>query len=150
MPDHNPPAGLLRRLAAGVYDGLLVLALLLIPTSVVMAIRGGAPVPPGDVWFQLLLLATAGAFFTWFWTHGGQTLGMRAWRLRVETAAGQTLTARTALLRFGVGIVSLAAFGLGVLWIVVDPGKCAWHDRAAGTRVVVLAKVEKTKSARAA
>jgi len=55
-------AGLLRRLAAAAYDSLLVIAVFVIPTSAVMALRGGEPVPPGSLLFQALLVATAGAF----------------------------------------------------------------------------------------
>lgn len=139
-PTGTPPAGLLRRAAAGLYDGLLVIALFVIPTSIVLAIRGGEPIPPGNGLLQLLLLATAGAFFIWFWTHGGQTLGMRAWRLRVEQMSGEPVTLKAAAIRFVVGIVSIAGFGLGVLWILVDRDRRAWHDLAAGTRVVVLPK----------
>jgi len=139
-PAHNPPSGLLRRLAAGVYDTLLVLALFVIPTLLAMAFRGGEPIPPSNVLFQLLLLATAAAFFVWFWTHGGQTLGMRAWRIRVELESGASLTPRIAAIRFLVGMVSVAALGLGLWWILIDRQKRAWHDRATGTRVVVLPK----------
>ena len=125
------------------YDGLLVIALLVVPTLAVMALRGGEPIPPGSALFQLLLVVTAGTFFAWFWTHGGQTLGMRSWRLRVERQSGDALTLTVALIRYLVGIVSIAAFGLGLLWILIDPDKLAWHDRAAGTRVVVLPKEKK-------
>lgn len=135
-----PAAGLLRRLAAVAYDTLLVVALFVIPTSLVLAIRGGEPIPPGDVMYQLLLIATAAAFFVGFWTHGGQTLGMRAWRLRVEEKSGAPVTLRIGLLRFAVGVVSCAAFGLGMWWILIDPDKRTLYDRAAGTRVVVLPK----------
>lgn len=122
------------------YDGLLVIGLLVIPTLAAIAMRGGESIPPGSPLFQLLLFGTAGGFFVWFWTHGGQTLGMRSWQLRVERQSGQPLSYRDALIRFVVGIVSIAAAGLGLLWILVDPDKLAWHDRAAGTRVVVLPK----------
>ncbi|MBT8442506.1 MAG: RDD family protein [Gammaproteobacteria bacterium] len=140
MPDSQryPPAGLPRRLAAFIYDGLLVLGLLVIPTLVAIAMRGGESIPPGSLLFQLLLIVTAGGFFIWFWTHGGQTLGMRSWRLRVERQSGEPLSYRHALVRFLVGILSIAAGGLGLLWILIDPDKLAWHDRAADTRVVIL------------
>ena len=141
MPNQPfPTSGLLRRLAAGLYDGLLVIALLVRPTLLAMALRGGEPIPPGNLLFQALLLLTAGAFFTWFWSHGGQTLGMRAWRLRVEQQSGAPLSLGIALLRFVISLVSVAAFGLGLLWILFDADKLAWHDRATGTRVVVLPK----------
>lgn len=139
-PESHPPSGFLRRIAAGVYDGLLVLALLFLPTSIVMAFRGGAAIPPGSALLQLLLLATVASFFVGFWVHGGQTLGMRAWRLRVERRTGEPLTYGDGLVRFAVAIVSIAALGLGFLWMVFDPQGLTWHDRAAGTRVVVIPK----------
>ena len=142
----NPPAakpayaGLPRRLAAATYDTLLIIALFVIPTSAVMALRAGEPVPPGSPLLQGLLLATAGLFFIGFWIHGGQTLGMRAWRLRVEDCSGNPLTLPRALVRFIVSIPSIAVFGLGILWLLFDPQKCTLPDRLAGTRVVVLPK----------
>lgn len=93
-------AGLLRRLAAATYDTLLVIALFVIPTLGVMALRGGKPVPPGSGLLQILLIITAGLFFIGFWVYGGQTLGMRAWRLRIEDHAGNALTIRHGLVRF--------------------------------------------------
>ncbi len=136
-------AGLLRRLAAATYDALLVVALFVVPTFAAMLLRGGEPVPPGSTLYQALLLATAGAFFIGFWTRGGQTLGMRAWRLRIEGDAGDPLTLRQGLVRFLMAIPSIAVFGLGILWILVDPHKQTLPDRIAGTRVVVIAKTAK-------
>lgn len=143
MPDttHQPASGLLRRLAALLYDVLLVIALAVIPISLLMALRGGEPVPPGEM--RLLLLATAAAFFVGFWMYGGQTLGMRAWRLRVERQTGEPLSFRAGLLRFGIGLLTC---GLGLLWIPFNPQKLAWHDRASGTRVVVVPKRTKASA----
>lgn len=134
------PAGLLRRLAAAVYDAVLVLALLMLATLLMIVARGGAPTGPGNTLLQVVLVITAAAFYVSFWTHGGQTLGMNAWRLRVEMQSGASLSAGTALVRFIAALVSLACFGLGFLWQLVDRHKLTWHDRIAGTRVVVLPK----------
>ena len=136
-------AGLLRRLAAATYDALLVIALFVIPTSAAMALRGGEPVPPGSALFQALLITTAGAFFIGFWMYGGQTLGMRAWRLRIEDSNGRNLTLRRGLLRFIMAIPSIAVFGLGIFWLLFDPCKQTLPDRIAGTRVIVLPKARK-------
>jgi uncharacterized RDD family membrane protein YckC len=137
--DH-PPAGLFRRLAACIYDCLLVIAILVIPASVVMAFRGGDAIPPGNLLFQVLLGLTTATFFIGFWMHGGQTLGMRAWRLRLERNTDAPITATIALIRFLGGLLSIAACGLGVLWIVVDPRKLTWADHLAGTHMVVIPK----------
>jgi uncharacterized RDD family membrane protein YckC len=140
-PEPTPVnAGLLRRLAAATYDMLLVIALFVIPTLTVMALRDGKPIPPGSSLFQALLIITAGLFFIGFWVHGGQTLGMRAWRLRIENSAGYPLNLRTGLIRYLTAIPSIAIFGLGILWLLFDPDKCTLPDRIAGTRVIVLPK----------
>ena len=133
-----PAAGFARRIAAALYDTLLLAALMMLVTFVV-AVRGQA-LPPGNLVHRLILLGTAAVFFGAFWKHGGQTLGMRTWRLRVELLSGADVDWPVALLRFAAALLSLATVGLGFLWILVDPEKLAWHDRIAGTRVVVLPK----------
>jgi uncharacterized RDD family membrane protein YckC len=134
------PAGLLRRLAALAYDTLLLTALLMCFTLVVLLVRGGEAIPAGTWWFQLALLAVTATFFAGFWTHGGQTLGMRAWRLRVVAADGGAVSYERALLRFVAAWISLAVAGLGFWWSLVDPERCCWHDRLSGTRVVRLGR----------
>ena len=137
---HPIHAGLLRRLAAATYDALLIVALFVIPTSLVMALRGGEPIPPGSALLQVLLITTAGVFFIGFWMHGGQTLGMRAWRLHIEDYQGNTLTLWRGLVRFIAAIPSIAIFGIGILWLLVDAHKQTLPDRLAGTRVIVVPK----------
>src|SRR5690606_18182338 len=87
-PRRAEPARLARRVAALVYDLMLLAAVLFMLTLAVFVIRGGRAVPPGTLWFQLCLAAVVVWFFTWFWVHGGQTLGMKAWRLRVVRTDG--------------------------------------------------------------
>ncbi len=65
---------------------------------------------------------------------------MRAWRLRVERESGEALDARAGILRFLGGLLSVATGGIGLLWLWVDRDELTWHDRLAGTRVVVLPK----------
>jgi uncharacterized RDD family membrane protein YckC len=74
------------------------------------------------------------------WTRSGQTLGMRAWRLRTLTDSGKPLPAGQALARFCWGFAAWAPFGLGVLWLYADPEHLALHDRLTRTRVLVLAR----------
>lgn len=124
-----------RRLMAMVYDTFLVFALLLCAGGIVFAIRGGVAPPSNTSWYSLYLAGVAVAFFIGFWTHGGQTLGMRAWRLRLENNDGSHVTWRTALKRLGLACVSLAVLGCGFLIVVVDPEKRTWHGRRSGTRI---------------
>jgi len=125
-----------RRVAAFGYDLLVLAAIYVCFTLVVLAVRLGVAVPPGSWWFPASLFAIAMAFFCGFWVHGGQTVGMRAWRIRVVRADGSPLTWARAAARFGVGTLSLALAGLGLWWSVFDRDKRGWHDLCAGTRVV--------------
>jgi uncharacterized RDD family membrane protein YckC len=130
-------ATLLRRLGAMLYDGLLVTAVLMLATVPFVAERGGETVEPDDnLLYQLSMLIVMYLFFVFFWTRDGQTLGMRAWRLRLERENGGFPTVLEASLRFFVAIVSLIPFGLGFLWQLWDKDKLTWHDRIAGTRML--------------
>jgi len=139
---HNPPAErgeaarLPRRLAALVYDLMLLAAVLFMATLAIYVLRGGRPVAPGTLWFQLTLGAVAAVFFTWFWTHGGQTLGMRAWSLRLVDRQGQPIGWPKALGRFFAALLSAAPAGLGFWWAAVDRDGLCWHDRLSGTKLL--------------
>jgi uncharacterized RDD family membrane protein YckC len=127
---------LLRRLAALFYDLLLLVALLFSFTLIVIVLRLGEPVPPDSFWFPACLLAIVLAFFCGFWVLGGQTLGMRAWRIRLVTSDGTRVGWLQAVVRFGAGLVAFAPAGLGFWWAVRDDRKRGWHDLWTGTRVV--------------
>ena len=133
-------SGLLRRLAAILYDTLLVIALLMLMTTFFLISRGGEALQPYTLPHQIASLVVIYAFFVGFWTRGGQTLGMSAWRLRVEMQDGNPLPAGVAILRLVTASLSLACFGLGFLWQLVDRQSLTWHDRLAGTRVIMLPK----------
>lgn len=135
-----PTAGVFRRLAAASYDALLLGGLWMTATLVIVAVRGGEPIPPGNLGYQLLLLVIAALFYITSWRRGGQTLGMRPWRLKVVRQSGGPLDTRTALVRFLGGMLSLASAGIGLLWLWVDRDELTWHDRIAHTRVVVMPK----------
>lgn len=77
----------------------------------------------------------AGAYAVASWRRGGQTLGMRPWRLRVTDAAGNAAAARALMLRYAVGSMSLLAAGAGFWWAWIDRDRLTWHDRASGTRI---------------
>jgi len=130
---------LLRRLCAMAYDALLLLALLMLLSYPYVWLTGG--VRPGllvKTLYQLYLLSICFIFYAGFWTHDGQTLGMRAWRLKVVRAEGGVITWMLALKRFVFAWISLLCFGLGFLWILLDRDKLAWHDKWSGTRVILL------------
>jgi uncharacterized RDD family membrane protein YckC len=138
-------AGVLRRFGAMLYDLLVVVALMFIVTALFLAFTGGEAITAErsvvvERIYQAALVVVVVLFFCVFWTRRGQTIGMLAWRLRVERNDGSALTWRDALVRLGGASVSLAALGLGYFWIWVDRERLAWHDRWSGTRVVVVPK----------
>ena len=133
--------GLTRRLAAVAYDTLLLSALLLL---------AGGPLPfisPSiqELWWVRLLiqgylLTISFAFFGWFWVHGGQTIGMRAWRIRLVQDNGTPVGWRQAAVRFLSALLSWAALGLGFLWVIVDSSNRAWHDYLSKTHLILVPK----------
>ena len=155
-----PSAGLFRRLAVLVYDALMLLAVLFLATALALPLTQGEAVDPQHPLFQLYLLAAAFLYFGWFWTHGGQTVAMRAWRLRLRDAAGGPVGWGLALTRFaavllpvapallwlrsgpevGYGVMSAVVLGCwlcGFLWIAVDREDRAWHDIVSKTRITL-------------
>jgi len=141
-PDKTPdykPAGLPVRLVAMFYDALLLLSALLIATAIALMVTRGN-LHTHNPFFRTMLFLICFSFYAWFWLHGGQTLGMRAWKLRVQNRDGSPITIWQALLRFLVAIPSLAFAGLGFLWMLIDKDKMTWHDRFSESVIVRLPK----------
>lgn len=133
--------GLLRRLMAVLYDGIVLIAILFcaaIPPTVAMVSLGDT-LQEESVGFRLAmaiyLVLVAFAFYGGFWTHGGQTIGMRAWHIRLVHRGGGTVSWRDAALRFSAAIASWLALGLGFLWALIDHEGLTWHDRCSATEL---------------
>lgn len=136
------PAGLLRRLGAVLYDAMLMLAVLMIATAAFLPLTGGEALNPRahpalEIVYQAVLVLLIVGYFGIFWTRRGQTLGMASWRLRIEREDGDALGWRDTALRLAAAVLSWLPFGLGYLWIAIDPQRRAWHDRLSRTRIVV-------------
>lgn len=145
MSESQPAAGVLRRLGAMFYDALLLIALTMVVTAGLMFFTDGEPILQETVgWYEypyrLLMLAIIVAFFGSAWTRSGQTLGMAAWRLRVQREDGTALRWVDVIKRLAGACVSLAVVGLGYFWLLIDRDQLTWHDRWSRTRVVVLPK----------
>lgn len=132
-PILSPKPPFFRQLASIVYDLLVVVALLMVLTGLVLAARAGRAFDPQSAWFRLLLLVGWWAYFVWSWTHGGQTLGMRAWRLELESCDGRPVSLGRATLRFAGAWLSALVLGLGFLWCLIGREGRSWHDRISGT-----------------
>lgn len=135
-------AGVGRRVAAGLYDALLLAGLLVVYTFALLPLTHGRAVHPEHValvWvlaYRLSLLVVVGGYFVLNWTHSGQTLGMRAWRLHAVDTSGRRLRAGRAVLRYLCALPGWLAAGIGVLWLTIDPERLALQDRLSGTRIV--------------
>jgi len=134
-----------RRVAALVYDLLLLAALMMIYTGGALFFTHGAAVVPATAgaWvyaYRAGLIGVIGGYYLINWLRSGQTLGMRAWRLRVVSDAGRPLALKAALLRAVFGALAWMPAALGVLWLYVDPDHLALHDRWSRTRVIRLAR----------
>ena len=134
------PAPLWRRLAAAAYDTLVLAGILMVVVMAELFLRGAANLPGNVHVLRALLLLAAVAYFGASWTRGGQTLGMRAWRLQLRRDDGRPLGWPTALARFAFAWLAWLPLGLGVLWCTLDARKRAWHDTLSGTEVVLLPK----------
>lgn len=143
--DSATPAGLFRRLAALLYDGLVITGIAFVVTNLYLTVYHAFfgleqealnPTLLQTTLFPLILIANA-LFFLWFWTHGGRTLGMRAWHLRLVGEADTTVNLNQALLRLICAPLSLLPFGLGYLSCWIDPDGCSWHDRLSKTRLIL-------------
>lgn len=152
MFENSPHAGLLRRLAAIVYDWLLLAALWMLAMGLAMALVALLDTlglislanytdyadftTQHKIWFQLYSLCCFLWFYMYFWLKGGQTLGMRAWRMLLVQQNGQPVLFKQAALR-----LVTALFGLGNLWLWLRWGKgLALQDQLTGTKVIILTK----------
>jgi uncharacterized RDD family membrane protein YckC len=122
-------------LAAIVYDSLLLAALLFAATALILPFNSGHAFRPDQYFYPVYLIGVSFLFFGWFWTHGGQTLGMRAWKIKILTKDGKPIDWRQASLRFFSALLSWLIFGLGFWWILFDKQKRGWHDRLSETAV---------------
>ncbi len=96
-----------RRIAAFLYDSLLLLALFMIITAVAVRLNNGEAIE--HIGYKLALLPVAWFFFAWFWSHGGQTLGMRAWRIKILDNNRKAISFFRAYIRAMIGPVLLPA-----------------------------------------
>lgn len=157
MSDEFPRAGFWRRFASLIYDSLVVISLsmltailyfaaiqALVALGVIVQTQGQDPaafIDNSPLLYGIrsaLFVAANIMFFAYFWTKSGQTIGMRAWRLKVQTRDGKLISWPQAVTR------SLAALlGLGNLVVLIDfKNKRALQDYISQTDVVALTKQE--------
>jgi len=127
-----------RRLLAIVYDTLMLICVVFIAWQPVPLLPLELLPSPVSQGLRLLyLLSIIFLFFGWFWTHGGQTIGMRAWQIKLVTnSTGSPPGWKQCLVRYLIAMISWCALSLGFLWSLFHPQRAAWHDLASGTQLV--------------
>ncbi len=131
--DLMPKPGFFRLLGVILYDLLLLIAVLFVATAIVLPFNAGKAFTGQQYFFPFYLLLVSFIFYGWFWTHGGQTLGLRAWKVKVLTTDRKPINWKQALIRFTASIFSWSFLGLGFLWVLVDKNQQSWHDHLSKT-----------------
>jgi uncharacterized RDD family membrane protein YckC len=114
------------------YEAILAFAVGFFAAWLFFFASGGRDATQGPLHHALqgFVVLVIAAYFLRCWLYGGQTLAMRAWRIRLVG-----VTPRKALLRFVYALV-LVPSGISLLWALFDVDKQFLHDRLAGTRLV--------------
>ncbi len=140
----------MRRMAALLYDGFLVAAIwmllgfamqLFVGPDTNRLVDGVVQTDPVlDAILFILMLASGSGFYIWFWVKSGQTLGMIAWRIKLENVEGGLISVQQGLIRYVCAWPAFFLLGLGYLWIYVDSERDAAHDKLSRSKVVLLPK----------
>ncbi len=125
-----------RHLAAAFYDSLCVFSLYFLATMCLIAFSNGESIESSNLVYDVYLLLITYLYFVWHWVNGGQTLGMRAWRIKIKTQTGNSLSWMSASYRFCLALISVLSLGLGFIWAMFDAKKLTFHDRYAKTHVI--------------
>jgi uncharacterized RDD family membrane protein YckC len=151
--------GLWRRLACFMYEGVLLFGVLMIAGYLFSSLTQQRHALVGRHGLQAFLFIVLGIYFVWFWSHGGQTVAMKAWHVRVVSANGNPVSQARALARYALSwlwfVPALLALYLspihsaplmfavmvvGVLTYAalarLHPQRQFWHDAACGTRLI--------------
>jgi uncharacterized RDD family membrane protein YckC len=127
---------ILRHLAALFYDSLLLFSVLFFAAGLFQWLtQGNSPL----IIFRIYLLMVWFGYFAWPWLRSGQTLGMAAWRIQLQTTDGKPLSWQHVIRRWLMASVSCLVLGMGFFWAVVDKQHRTWHDLASHTRLVSIA-----------
>jgi uncharacterized RDD family membrane protein YckC len=148
-----------RRLACFVYEGVLLFGVLMIAGLLYAGIAGQRHAMFGRHGLQAVLFVVLGLYFGWFWSHGGQTVAMKTWRVRLVRADGAAVSMARALTRYATAWIwfapalltlwlgdatasgpVLAVLGVGIFAYAaltsLQPDRQFWHDAVCGTRLV--------------
>ncbi|HEY6135419.1 MAG TPA: RDD family protein [Rubrivivax sp.] len=157
-PGARAPA-LRRRLACLVYEGVLLFGVVMVAGLLFGIVTQQRHALQWHAAFQAFLFAVLGLYFVWFWTHGGQTVAMKTWHIRLVAEAGGPVSRARAAARYVLswvwfvpalasvemaglkgGLPTAAALLAGVvayaLLTRLHPQRQFWHDAVCATRLI--------------
>ncbi len=155
---HAPTPGIARRLASFVYEGVLLFGVVMIAGLLYSPLTQQRHALEGRTGLQVFMAVVLAVYFVWFWSHGGQTVAMKAWHVRLVTHDGRPVSAARALARYllswiwfvpALATARLAGLQGGAVFVLLTvgvlgyaalawlhPQRQFWHDAVCGTRLV--------------
>lgn len=144
--DIQRPIGVFRHFAAMFYDWFLLIAVILVavtaftlPLDMIFGSDTSTTIlnnPIGKTTYQLYLVFVGVIFYLWFWVHGGQTLGLKVWKMKLVRMDGQALSYQQAILRIFLAIITCMPVGIGFFWKLFNNEKLTLYDRWSQTRLI--------------
>lgn len=159
---------IIKRLLAAFYDGLLILASLFFATLLTLPFTQGEIAAENKIYMSIYLYAVIIIFYGWFWTHGGQTLGMRTWKQKLVSLKGKAVSWQQSFFRVISGTPAWILFLISLLlwifpdkthattylantpawlivlvsfiWILLDNRSENWRDKISGTQIITIEK----------
>ena len=157
---------LLKRLIASLYDGILIFATTFFATAITLPFTKGEIAANNNIYMSLYLVGVIYLFYGWFWTHGGQTLGMRAWKQKLISDDGNPVNWKQAFIRVLSGLPAWCLFLIGLIllmvpdkielsgwitnipiwlfpvtgfiWVLFDNRNNSWRDKLSGTKIIIV------------
>ena len=139
--DNQQTVGFFRLAASIFYDALLLTAVLFFATLPLILIPEDIQsVPVVEIMKIFWYLLVSYIYFAGFWLKGGQTPGMKTWKITLVDMQGRKLSIKQVTVRFFSAILSWALAGLGYLWMIVDRNHFSLHDHLSGSRLLLVKK----------
>ena len=126
-----------KRLAAIFYDSLCLFSLFFLATLILIFFTKGESIASNNIAYDLFLALITYLYFVWQWTHGGQTLGMRSWKIRLYQDDERPVSWLRASSRFALASLSFITLGMGFIWALFDANRLTFHDRYSRTLLLL-------------
>ena len=127
---------LIKRLIACVYELLVLIAIWMLVTWLFLLCFHSAESPSMRLLLQVFLWLSAGVYFVLSWYRSGQTLALKAWKMKIVYHDNKTLSLTQACLRYILASLLMMPFGLTIVWSFFDKDHQFLHDRLLKTKCI--------------